>query len=78
VIHPEESTETERGAFVDIAVPPAEKDRIDHLLDRYDVLLAQAEDLSLQIEELLQEWNPVAPPTVGPVSNPLPRDGSQK
>ena len=78
MIHPEESAETERGALVDIAVPPAEKDRIDHLLDRYDALLAQAEDLSLQIEGLLREWIPPTIPDVGPGSNPPPNGGSSQ
>lgn len=82
MIHSEESAETERGSFVDIAVPPSEKDRIDHLLDRYDALLAQAEGLSLQIEGLLREWNPAtslpAHPTVSPASNPSFEDGSQQ
>jgi hypothetical protein len=69
-------------AFVDIAVPAEERDRIDHLLDRYDALLAQAEDLSVQIEGLLQEWNPTATPTttpaIGPTSSPAPEDRSQQ
>ena len=69
-------------AFVDIAVPAEERDRIDHLLDRYDALLAQAEDLSVQIEGLLQEWNPTATAAtnsiVGQASSPSPEDRSQQ
>ncbi len=82
MIHPEDSTEPDGEAFVDIAVPPEERDRIDHLLDRYDALLAQAEDLSVQIEGLLQEWNPTATAAtnsiVGQASSPSPEDRSQQ
>jgi hypothetical protein len=69
-------------AFVDIAVPPEERNRIDHLLDRYDALLEQAEDLSVQIEGLLREWNPTATatanPMIGPASNPSLKAGPQQ
>jgi len=82
VIHPEDSTDIDGEAFVDIAVPPEERNRIDHLLDRYDALLSQAEDLSVQIEGLLREWNPTTPsvpnPMIGPASNPSQEDGPQQ
>jgi hypothetical protein len=50
----------------DISLRPEEKDRIEDLLQRYDSLLAQADELNLQIESLLKDWNATreqSPPT---------------
>jgi hypothetical protein len=58
VIVPEESIDFVQDGSIEIAISPEDRDRIDHLLSRYDSVLAQAEDLSAQIESLLKVWNP--------------------
>ncbi len=61
MIEPDDFVDAEGDALVDLAIPSDEKDRIDQLLNRYDALLVQAEELSSQIENLLREWNPTPP-----------------
>lgn len=72
MIDPDDCVDGEGGALIDLAIPSDEKDRIDQLLNRYDALLVQAEDLSAQIENLLREWNPAAPGLIPPPSDDRP------
>lgn len=54
-------------SVVEFELPGEERARVDQLLERYDALLAQAEDLNRQVEQLLSEWNPhTAHPGVSP------------
>jgi hypothetical protein len=80
VIDPD-SIEASQEACMDLAIPREEKDRIDQLLNRYDSVLAQAEDLSAQIESLLKEWNPAPssskPPTAEDASKGSGQRGSK-
>ena len=44
-------------SVIEFELPGEERARVDQLLERYDALLAQAEDLNRQVEQLLSEWN---------------------
>jgi hypothetical protein len=58
VTEPIEPIDTIDGSVIEFELPGEERARVDQLLERYDALLAQAEDLNRQVEQLLSEWNP--------------------
>jgi hypothetical protein len=57
VTEPIEQIDVIAESVIEFELPGEERARVDQLLERYDALLAQAEDLNRQVEQLLSEWN---------------------